>query len=662
MQSRRFAPLGQFLLALIAVAGMAALSACSESDNRPLLVVQNPTATPAAAGNVGRVDVKVTTKEGTPVTKSFTPAQAASGSLGVYLPSGTSGLVLVVVTIYGTDGTVLAISPAVQVSVTPGRVTTTEVWSTVLADAGVPLDTEPAALDATADATLDATPPGLDVQTFPDGGTQPETGADKPIVVMLDASELADVAGPDAPPSLDTASDAAIDLSPTIPDALPDATPVDTTPTLPVWHAAENIEKDQINKSFYPEVAVDPINEHVYVAWVESTGTKVKRWNRTTETWEASKTLDSRGVIDTVHLGVDGKGNVIATWVQASGYSGSDPTIYGLWASSSADGVSWSPPYQITTGQVWDFQLAVARSGTARVVYSKRTTTNVDPLFHAYFDGLTWTDNATPIYDPQDSHDYSIRLLVTASGDGFVLFKKTSYEGMAISMLTGKTGASAPVILDNNTTNSIYESALVMNKKGTVVAVWSEGTGSGETLRSNTYTASSGCATTPTTIATVASASELVAVIDESDIMTLAWHQPITTGYYNTVTMRGKVDGAWGDLTPLETDSTAGGSGTIDESAPPQLAIDGSGTVLAVWRKEIDGKPQKPGTTFGLYASAYRGGAWLPPVQLMQRTGIATYYPSLSVSDNGLGAAAFYMWSDTVTDVDLYNTMVAFFR
>ena len=46
----------------------------------------------------------------------------------------------------------------------------------------------------------------------------------------------------------------------------------------------------------------------------------------------------------------------------------------------------------------------------------------------------------------------------------------------------------------------------------------------------------------------------------------------------------------------------------------------------------------------------------------MQRTGIATYYPSLSVSDNGLGAAAFYMWSDTVTDVDLYNTMVAFFR
>ena len=103
--------------------------------------------------------------------------------------------------------------------------------------------------------------------------------------------------------------------------------------------ARENIENDVINASYYPVVAVDPVNEHVYVAWSEDTAVKVKRWNRTTGSWEKTIVVESRGGPQDVTIGADAKGNVLLLWGQSQS---SDSTLVGVWASRTSDGLAWS--------------------------------------------------------------------------------------------------------------------------------------------------------------------------------------------------------------------------------------------------------------------------------------------------------------------------------
>ncbi len=656
---RLVAPLGRFLLALAALTTFASLSSCSESDDRPLVLVQSPVAPGTSPASVGRVDVKVTLPNGQVVVQSFTGEEAAKGNLGIYLPGGTSGSVAVEVVVYDTAGNPIATSPAVSVTVSPGKAQPTSVWSSG-GDASVDSNvSEPDGPVAGLDAGIDG-PHGADVLLPGEVGIDVgATGADARADVLLPDAPL----GSDAPVSPDVVLpvDLTVDLEPASPDV-----GTDTATAIPVWRQAENVEKDQLSKSSYPVVAVDRSSQDVYVAWEEPATLKVKRFNYETQSWEATKTLEGRGTGSGLSLGVDGKGNVIAVWSRSSN-TDSDETVYGVWSSTSADGVSWSPPYHINTGNTWAVNLAVAPNGTARVVYSMRTTTNVDPLYSAYYDGVGWTNNPTPIHDPQNPYGFNPRLVVDASGDGYLLFDMDDSEGytsVGAAILTGKTGVSTPVILDGLTTAGVYYRDIVLNKKGTVVAVWGEYGNSNTTLKSKTYNPTNGWATSASTIGAVESAYSLVAALDESDNMTLAWQQRLASGRYNTLSLRGKVNGAWGEITPLETDNTAGD--LTKEDSAPQLAVDGSGNVLVVWRKEIDGPDSDNSSnatrTYAIYGSAFRNGEWQTPVSIYQKTSVVSMWPSLAVSDQGFGAVAFFAWSNTSTDPDLNNTMVGFYR
>jgi hypothetical protein len=655
---RLFAPLGRFLLALVALTTFATLPSCSESDNRPLVVVKDPVPPGTSSASVGRVDVKVTTPSG-PVVQSFTAEEAAKGNLGIYLPGGTTGAVTVVVVVYDKDGNVLVASPVVSIEVSPGKVQTTAVWTSG-SDASV--DAEQLGPDGPVvgiDAGIDG-PRGGDVLAPGEVGIDlgvPDARAD---LLVPDAP-----LPPDGPLSAETAPpvDVAVDVEPVQPDLA-----IDTTPAIPVWYPAENIQKDPLNSANYPEVAVDRNSQDAYVAWYDDAGVKVRRFNYKTQAWEATKIIDNRGSCVKVHVGVDAKGNVIATWNKSSS-SDKDQTLYGIWSSSSTDGVAWSPPYHVVTGNTWTHELAVAANGTARVVYSMRTTTNVDPLFGAYFDGNTWTNNTTPIYDPNDPNGFDERLVVNDSGDGFVIFKKydsASYASIAAATLTGKTGASTPMLIDDITTVGIWDRDIALNKKGTIVVVWGEYSSSSTALKLKTYNSTNGWSTSATTIGSIGYAGSLVAVLDESDMLTLAWQQALSNGTYNTLSLRGKVNGAWGDVTPLETDNTAGD--LTQEESLPRLALDGSGNVLAAWRKEINGPDSEiyslsqPTKTYAIYGCAYRNGAWQKPVSLFQRDGVVALRPSLAVSDKGFGIVAFDNWSTTSKDTDLNNVIAAFYR
>jgi WD40 repeat protein len=192
---------------------VAAMAACSSSDNRPLLLVDvNALASlPSAQSVVLTVTVENTgtTEAGATSSTTMTEAVDASGKYGVYLADGTSGIATVVAAVYGAGNCLIAQGPGNRsVVVSPGETSGPVIITLVPVsfcggDGAVPdvatgdggAEQEAGAIDSAMDGSSDADEENADVpQTL-------DTQADGP---GLDQIAPLDAPSPDLPPALDT--------------------------------------------------------------------------------------------------------------------------------------------------------------------------------------------------------------------------------------------------------------------------------------------------------------------------------------------------------------------------------------------------------------------------------------------------------------------------
>jgi hypothetical protein len=657
--------------ALLLAAGILA-AACSSKDERSLVVLDVTLGTDVAAP----VSVHLIASEGTTKVKEADApwAKATDGILevGLFIPSGVAGPVSITAKGMNGESVVLegALAEAVALkvggSVGPFRlVLNSPVQSPPAKDGGVDGGTSDAgASDAVAP---DAVAPDAGIaDTGIADRPAPDTGADgSPPEAKLPEAGTADSADPldlvtadvvakDLPLPVDVA-----DANPVLPDGSTDQTDgVGATEAghVPGWEPAQNIENDLVYGSYSPVVAVDPVSEHVYVAWVESAAVKVRRWNKNSGNWEKIIPVETRGLPQDVTIGADGNGNVIVAWCQ--GLDTTDP-LAGVWTSRTSDGLSWGKPEQIATSFTWNLQLAVARNGNARVAYAKQEASASAEwrLYSTYYDGSSWPQSDTLISSAPSGSDSEPRMVINATtGDGILIFD-TQGAGTAAVTLTGQTVSAPTTMNPNHATNTLQYRAIAMNRKGEGVFVWSESTASLDVMFARTYNSAQGWSSVSPEILSSYYVASIAVALDEQGNATIVWQQDFSTGV-NMMGIHGKVNGAWSEKTPLETDNQAGNLTT--EYGYPKLAIDASGNVLAVWRKAVS--LSNP-TTYGAYASRFAGGSWLPQFKLGQKTGLDAPEVNVSVADSGFGAATFYYYSDTTTsDPDAFNTQVAFFR
>lgn len=426
------------------------------------------------------------------------------------------------------------------------------------------------------------------------------------------------------------------------------------------WQPAENVEKDPVTRSSYPVVAVEPLTENVFVAWYETAGVKVMRYDRRAGTWGPVKALETRGLPSKVAVGTDASGNIIVAWLQQ--YTGPDSSLFGVWVSQSSDGVAWSPAVQVASGNIFSLAFAMSRNGTARMAWTRETGTNKKGVFTAYYDKSSWKVDPTAVLDPNDPgvvdpYDPLPQLAVGGTGDGILVFdmndasKRTSVGAVT---LTGATRSVAR-ILDTNTVDSLdsQDRSVAMNANGEGIVVWAENATTSAALNLATYKPSSGW----TSVQKVASGDEfysLGSALDNGGNITVAWVQKLTTSGHNVMAIHGKVGGTWDPVTPLETDDVATDNYTL--FATPALAADAAGNVLAVWHKKIDDE------TYGAYARRLQGSTWQPQVKLGQKAKHRAFSPKVAVADSGFGAATFAFYYASTTDPDAYNAEVAFCR
>jgi hypothetical protein len=646
-------------LFLIPMLGLWA-AACSTSDDRPQVVIDLQ----LGAGVSAPQTVHVSATQGTVEVKSFEVLWKKDynpNQVGLVFPTRITGQVSIAATAYANNVPVAQGQLAEPVTLTKGE----SGPYTLVLNASVPSGNDGGANDGAVDQVTADTGATGTADTSP--WNNPEGGmGDAGVADAAQDSATGDTIKPsDTPTGVEDAKDAKdapTGLADTLASDRSDAAvvPADAAasdvPHTFAWEPASNVQNDPKSTCYGNVVAVDPTNEHVYAAWVDDTTIKVKRWNRLTATWEKTVTLENRGNPNTPGIGVDVKGNVMVLWPQDT--KGANTSLDGVWMARSTDGSTWSPPVRIAAGVVYDVTLAMARNGTGHAAYSKKGNGNWS-LFTAYYDGTSWAESSKAVEPEAYTADFAPQIALGALGDGLMIYYKG--WGVAGTVLTG-TSFTDPLMLDpNNATVAGHDPSLAVNRKGEGVVVWTESPGASTVILGRTYNPGTSWSSVTPPIVTEQTVGTPAAALDEQGNITLVWQEYVAKGGYNLVGMHGRLDGTWSDVATLESDNRAGTSATPNNQADPKLAVDGSGNVLLVWRKDLsEGKT----STIGVYGSRYAAGTWLPQAQLGLKTGLVVPYLALAVADSGLGAVTFrYIdLSAVTTDPDSYSATVALFR
>ena len=121
--------------------------------------------------------------------------------------------------------------------------------------------------------------------------------------------------------------------------------------------------------------------------------------------------------------------------------------------------------------------------------------------------------------------------------------------------------------------------------------------------------------------------------VDDSGDVTAIWHQYDGTRY--NIWSNRYVDGTgWGIATLVETDNMGSAFG-------PQIAVDGSGSVTAVWH-------QYDGTRDNIYANRYVvGTGWRSPTLIETDNTGSAYNADVAIDDSGNATAVWYQYDGT---------------
>ncbi len=622
---------------------------CGGSDGRSLVPVDVSLA--AGVTEVATVRVQVTQKGATVGTQQspWTGATDSVLKLGVYLDGSIEGAVEISARGLSAAGATVAESETMMRTVSAGG--TAELVRLTLGPTVGGGDGGVARLDGTVatDGPRAVDSSGNDAAIAVDAGPGPDGGvvADRP---AGETAVIPDAAG-NEPARADVAMAPDLALQP---DLAPDVAP----PQGQAWTPGAAIESDPLSRSYRPRVGIDPVRGNAIVVWEkEDNRLLARRYDAATKTWGDIKKIEDRGEPLQAHVGIDAAGKAVIAWYQSGNVT--DPLLQGAWASTSADGTSWTPPFKIQSGRVYHtLALAVARNGSARVAW-QQSENNKTSLWSAYYNGTAWV-GATRVKDGLDSNERYPAMAMNANGGGILAFNQ---EHMGQDSIWASTFAGAtlddPLTIESYNTDSAFDADVGMNPDGKAMAVWAQRNGSSSADGwSNEYVPGMGWKG-PVKILTGRWVSSIKVVVDRGGIATAAWSQNTASGKDNVVVSRQAGTG-WGAPEPLETNDLA--PGRTDEDPAPKLGVDAQGVVHAVWRKRTSAAAP---TTFSVWTSHFSPTAmkWSAEEKLGGKDMLRAWEPELATADNGVSIAAFYYVDSLLTlDKDAFTPFVAILR
>jgi hypothetical protein len=356
------------------------------------------------------------------------------------------------------------------------------------------------------------------------------------------------------------------------------------------WGVATLIETNDLGNADDLSVAADSSGNAI-VVWAQSdtnlSNIWANRFDGVNLKWGVPTLIETNNLGDayTPHVAVDSSGNAIAVWYQ------SDGNLSNIWANRF-DGVNlkWGVPTLIAMdglGDAYNPEVVFDPSGNAIVVWYQ-SDGNQSDIWANRFDGtkLKWgtstlieTDN---LGDAEDPH-----VAVDSSGNAIVVWYQS--DGNLSNIWANRFDGvnlkwGAPTLIETDSLGDAAPPHVAVDPSGNAIAVWRQSNGTVDNIWANRFSGVNlkwGVATL-IEADNVGHAHSPHVAVDKSGNAMVVWSQSDGTRDNIWASQFDRVSLQWGTPTPVEMDNS-GNAGS------PQVAVDPSGNVIAVW-SQSDGK------------------------------------------------------------------------
>jgi hypothetical protein len=273
-------------------------------------------------------------------------------------------------------------------------------------------------------------------------------------------------------------------------------------------------------------------------------------------------------------VAMDGSGNAIAVWDQRDG------TYFNIWANRYVVGTGWNTATLIETddtGNAQNPEVAMDSSGNAIAVWIQDDGTRDSIFANRYVVGTGWS-TATLIENDDGGDAYSPKVALDGSGNAIAVWYQnngTSYNILANRYVVG-TGWSTATLIETDDAGDAQNPEVAVDGSGNAIAVWDQDNGTHLNIWANRYVVGTGWST-PTLIETdnVGDAQNPEVAMDGSGNVIAVWDQD-DGPRINIWANRFVVGTGWSTPTLIETHNAG-------DALHPEVAVDGSGNAIAVW-------------------------------------------------------------------------------
>ncbi len=399
---------------------------------------------------------------------------------------------------------------------------------------------------------------------------------------------------------------------------------VTATSTGKTWGAATRInagDETTDSQPRYPQVVMDAAGNAISV-WQEIDAGKTRNAvfaSRYTAggSWSTAANIDNAvGNAVKPKIAITPSGVAVAAFTQSSSNNGGNDDM-----QTNRFNGSWGTPQRIDKDKndlgAFDPHVGLAPDGTATVVF---TQAQGDPFARAWASRSTVTGTWA---DPQivDAAG-AIRPQVAVAANGHAVMTWAQVTGVSSNTLWASrnlgTGWATPVQIAPETGTLESPIRVVMDANGNAMAVWSQSLAGRNTLRSTRMNATSGAWDTPVTLNNISlDAINPQLAIDASGNVMAVWSEADLKS--------GSAVGASVKASRFNASSlTWGGAVAVQPNAglsgiAPSVGVDANGNAIAVWQQAIPGNGSRA-EVWGAQFNA-TSAAWAAPFKLMTRTG-----------------------------------------
>ena len=295
--------------------------------------------------------------------------------------------------------------------------------------------------------------------------------------------------------------------------------------------------------------------------------------------WRTPQLIDANGVgeAESPRVSFDAAGNATAVWTFVTRDPVTGNPTSEIWSNRYTPASGWGTPARVTQivdGGVEDLNLGVLANGEVVAAWVQSSGWDDDLYSSRFIAGSGWSQPA--LVEQLPAEVKSLRLAFPAAGAGFAVWLQETgpfeTEDVWASRYVAGSGWSAPALLELRD-DGAGDPAIAVSNDGTAMAVWGQNDGD-SALRMNRYVPGTGW-TGDVSIAEAVDYpnDELVVAMDDAGRAVVAY---TNNGFSGGVFGLRYANGSWGPLEALRP-------GPLFYPARLTVAMRGAGEALVMW-------------------------------------------------------------------------------